>query len=1136
MLHLHFSNRFEQLRETLIEHLAQETPGPFTAQEIIIPSAAVTRHLQWALTERQGICANVNFSYLAQWIWRQIGQIVEIQSESPFAPEVLTWRVYRALGDPEFVSVHAPLNRYLSENNAIRKYDLANRIARLFENYVTYRPHWLQAWSAGQSIRPGRQPAGGEHEPWTHESWQHEPWQHESWQSELWRRIARETATTEEHPGQSFFRLLPTLNADSTALAALPSRAHVFCLPSVPPLYLKMLRGLSSRMDLDLYVLNPCQEYWYELVDRKRLSLLSARGRSEHHEMGNALLAAWGKQTQATIDLLLTGDEVPESLSTDFVEAPAPTMLGQLQNSILNLLDPEPAASAEVVPIEEDDRSLQIDVCHSLQRELEVLHARLQDLLDQPNPPAPEDILVVTPDLQGAAPLIDAVFGTVRDERRLPYVITGLPQRRVNPIARLLDQLLTLALGRHPASEVFDLLIQPAVMRRFGLDLEQAERLREWIKVSGIRWALDGDERQTHELPADERHTFAEGLERLYLAYAMGDEDAAIDFDAHTDLDQDEGVGSLIGAGNPGGSQAPALGIFWRFVQELNRIRRDWQGSKTPDEWHQALSDALTCFAAEDPAWIEEFIGVRRALHRLHTQMIRGGLDDLLPLTVLQEALTEQLEQDAQGGVPSGRITFAAISSLRALPYRNIFVFGMNDGAFPSASRMLEFDLIAAQPQRGDRQRRLDERNQFLDLFISARDRLVLSYTGRNIRDNSRIPPSVLIADLVDQIERIWPGSGRRIIQEHPLQSFSKSDLPTGDLPTGDLETRDLATSGNTPEIATDLLSLEEESDDVEPISPWVQGLPFFNGALPQPDASLRVVSLDRFIEFFSNPARFLLRHRLGIQLTEEDTDLFDEEPFAMDALTRHQLVERLLPKALAGMDANALVRLALAGPELPSGALGSIEANDEAEALYSFAQPIRLGLIHPPLDPITQTFEFDLDGEVWTLHGTLSDLRADGLVRWSFRTARAQDYLSGWIAHLFLCACDEAPGMGPNSKETRWHSRDGIYRLRTVVNPKSILAQLIALYRTGLSQPLHFYPRSAWALAKTEKTTEALRTWQCTRNQPFGESADPAYQLALRGVHNPIDPQFAELAWQIYQPLLDHLEDARPTEFAVTP
>jgi len=1120
MLHLHFSNRFERLRETLLEQLAQEAPGPFTAQEIIIPSAAITRHLQWALTEHQGICANVNFSYLAQWIWRQIGQIVEIQTESPFAPEVLIWRVYRALGDPEFISGYGHLQRYLSENNPTRQYDLASRIAQLFENYVTYRPLWLQAWSAGQSIRAEGQSAGA-----ALQQWQHEPWQHEPWQSALWRRIARETATTEEHPGQSFFRLLPTLHADSATLAALPSRAHVFCLPSMPPLYLKMLRGLSSRMDLHLYVLNPCQEYWYELVDRKRLSQLSAKGRSEHHETGNALLAAWGKQTQATIDLLLTGDEVPESLSTDFVEAPVTTMLGQLQNSILNLLDLDSAMPAEIVPITKDDQTLQIDVCHSLQRELEVLHARLQDLLDQPDPPAPQDILVVTPDLQSAAPLIDAVFGTFRNERRLPYVITGLPQRRVNPISRILDQLLSLALGRHPASEVFDLLIQPAVMRRFGLDLDQIDRLREWIAVSGIRWALDGDERQAHGLPADERHTFAEGLERLYLAYAMGDEDADIDFGEHTPFDRDGALGSLIGAGNPGGSQAPALGILWRFVQTLDRIRREWQESKTPDEWHQAMSDALTCFAAEDPVWIEDFIGVRRALHRLHTQMTRGGLGDPLPLTVLRQALSEQLEQDAQGGVPSGRITFAAISSLRALPYRNIFGFGMNDGAFPSASRMLEFDLIAAQPQRGDRQRRLDERNQFLDLFISARDRLVLSYTGRNIRDNSRIPPSVLIADLIDQVERIWPGSSRHIIHEHPLQSFSNNDF----------ETRDLVASDDAPEIAADFFSANEESDDFESMNPWVQGLPFFNRELPPPDASLRAVSLDRLIEFFRNPARILLRHRLGIQLTDEDIDLLDEEPFAIDALTRHQLVERLLPKALAGMDANALARLALAGPELPSGALGTIEATDEAEALYSFAHPIRQALTPPPLDPITQTLEFDLDGELWTVHGTLSDLRATGLVRWSFRTARAQDYLAGWITHLFLCACDVTPATVPMQKETCWYSRDGTYRLRTVVNPKSIMAQLITLYRTGLSEPLRFYPRSAWALASTGKTTEALKTWQCTRNHPFGESADPAYQLALRGVNNPIDPKFAELALQIYQPLLDHLEDARLSDLEVT-
>ena len=1109
MLHLHFSNRFEQLRETLLEHLARETPGPFTAQEIIVPSAAVTRHLQWALTERQGICANINFSYLAQWIWKQIGQIVEVQAESPFAPEFLTWRVYQALGDSTFISDQSPLNHYLRENDEIRQYELAGRIARLFENYVTYRPMWLQAWTAGQSNRPGGHPVSG-----GPEAWQHEPWQHEPWQRALWMRISRETATTDEHPGQSFFRLLPTLPANSAALAALPETAHVFCLPSVPPLYLQMLRGLSSRMDLHLYVLNPCQEYWYELVDRKRLSHLRAKGRSEHHETGNPLLAAWGKQTQAMIDLLLTGDAVLDCLSTNFVEATNRTLLGQIQNSILNLIDDESGEVSAIQPLEEDDLSLQIHVCHSLQRELEVLQSLLQKLLEAPNPPAPDEILVVTPDLPRAAPFIDAVFGTVRTDRRLPYVITGLPQRRENPIARLLDQLLGLALGRHPASEVFDLLIQPAVMLRFGLDTEQADMLRDWIAAAGIRWALDSDERQAHDLPADERHTFAEGLQRLFLVYAMGGiEGGAVDEIMVDGNGFDLALGLQMQSVSFGNSHDSALGTLWRFIQELDRIRRDWQVPKTAQAWQQAFNDALTCFAAEDPAWTEDFIDVRRTLHRLARQMTQGGMIDRLPLKVVREALAEQLDQDAQGGVPSGRITFAAISSLRALPYRHIFVFGMNDGVFPSASRALEFDLLAAQPQRGDRQRRLDERNQFLDLLMSARDRLVLSYTGRNIRDNSRIPPSVLIADLVDQVERLWPGAGHRITHEHRLQAFRRID-PT-------------IAANSSSEAALKDLDHSDDLDDSEQNPPWVQGLPFFKDTLPLPDASFRQVKLDRLIEFFKNPARFILEHRLGIRLEKEKVDLIDEEPFELDSLQRRQLADRLLPHALAGMQPNALARLALAGPELPSGRMGSIEANDEAEALFSYALPIRQALEPPPLDPITHAFDFDLNGEVWSLNGTLSDIRADGLTRWKFQTPRAQDYLTGWITHLFLCACGEVGGLNLNTQKTRWHSRDGVFRLRTVVNAKSTLSELIRLYRTGLSQPLHFYPRSAWALVKTGKTAEAIKTWRCTPEQPFGESADQAYQIALRGEKNPLDRRFEDLAYQIYQPLLDHLEDA---------
>jgi len=1170
MLHLHFSNRFESLRQTLLEQLALESPDPFTAQEIIVPSTAVTRHLEWALTEHRGICANVTFSYLAQWIWRQIGKIIAVQTESPFAPEVLTWRVYQTLCDAEFLTAHDRLRNYLIENDPVRQHDLASRIARLFEQYVTYRPLWLETWSQGRWIRPASPHGTAIDETSPPRASPDGPWQHEAWQSALWRRIASETGTSQEHPGQSFFRALQSLGNGYPESPALPSHAHVFCLPSVAPLYLSLLRGLSSQMELNVYVLNPCQEYWYEIVDRKRLSALISTGQSGHHETGNRLLAAWGKQTQAHIDLLLSDDNGPEELHTQFLEAPGDTMLGQLQNSILHLVELEatapeqqatpaspPSCSSQSLPVSPSERgtvcgdeSVQIHVCHSLQRELEVLQAQLLALFDQPQPPAADEILVVTPNLVRAAPFIDAVFGTVSSERRLPFLITGLPQRRVNPIARLLDQLLALALGRHPASEVFDLLTQPAVMRRFELDTEQAERLREWLEIAGVRWALDGSERLAHGLPADERHTFSDGLQRLFLAYAMGDGisdrvdlSLCLSPDDGSGNGQEDGVdgleggldgliGERVGAGNPTGTAAPALGVLWRFIQELDRIRRDWQIPKTPEQWHGSLHQALECFAVAELPWVEDFSAVRRAINDLHDHMIRGGLRESLPLAVIREALAEQLDQGAQGGAPSGRITFAAISSLRALPYRFIFAFGMNDGEFPTASPSLEFDLIAAQPRRGDRQRRLDERNQFLDLVISARDRLVLSYTGRNVRDNSRIPPSVLIADLLDQIERNWPGAAARITHEHRLQAFSQTAQP--ELPgvhsDPSAPIRTSALSGIPPgfepaETAEGGLSDDAtEPSDAEDRDNPLKGLPFFTEELPAPDAHFRQVSLPRLLEFFKNPARFLLRHRLGIRLTEEEPELLDEEPFTIDPIRRRILDDRLLPQALGGLDVASLARLARAGPELPSGSLGDLQAQQEAEQLRAFAIRIRRELRQAQQDPVTQDLLFNLDGDSWVLHGTIQDLRAQGLVRWNFGPVRAETYLTGWITHLFLCTSDVDPAM----QETRWYSRDGMYRLRRVTDARSELAKLLTLYQKGLAKPLQFFPRSAWKLISTGKPADALNIWQGNRERPFGENSDPAYQLALRGLQNPLGEAFSELAQTIYQPMLSHLDDER--------
>ena len=91
-------------------------------------------------------------------------------------------------------------------------------------------------------------------------------------------------------------------------------------------------------------------------------------------------------------------------------------------------------------------------------------------------------------------------------------------------------------------------------------------------------------------------------------------------------------------------------------------------------------------------------------------------------------------------------------------------------------------------------------------------------------------------------------------------------------------------------------------------------------------------------------------------------------------------------------------------------------------------------------------------------------------------------------------------------------------------------MAELVRLYRRGLCEPLPFFPKAAWSyVVNGESTFNAQRVWNVTKNTPFAEGADPAYQLAFRGIADPlVDTDFYQLAAAIFEPMLQE-EGAAP-------
>ncbi|MDR1063882.1 MAG: exodeoxyribonuclease V subunit gamma [Azoarcus sp.] len=1119
-----FSNRCENLLDALLTRLSGGRHGPFARSQVVIPGSALRRRIELSMADRSGICAGIDFDYLPQWLGRQVGRIVEAPKASPYVPPALTWRCFAALGEP-WTAQYERLARYLEGADVRKRFELAERLAHLFGHYHNYRPAWLERWAKGKTALTGAKA---------------DDRADEDWQAESWRRI-HDGNEPFSSPFIQFLRCAAQMDDARLATVGLPASVHVFGLPALPPLYLETLRTLARVMDVHLYVLNPCREYWFDIVDMRRLSWLARRQRDLFLDGGNKLLAAWGKQTQAHIESLYEGEH-PALEETAFAPHPARHLLAQLQNAILDLRELE----AGSLRLDDNDRSIEVHLCHSRTRELEVLHDRLLGIFKGPKPPRPDEIVVLTPDLAACAPLIEAVFGAAPPERRIPWRITGLGAAEENPAAQALDWLLALAAGRAPASRIFDLLQHPLVAAHFGLDETGLGQIRAWMDGSGIRWGLDAGQARASGVNGE--YTLETGLDRLFLSWAAGDAAGRAPF-----------AGRVGAAHAPQGSAGLMLGAFWRYACALGRLRAGLLQAHDAEGWRAVLLDALAALTGEAAEHAEEIRNVREAINSLADDIAAGlgAASGTLPLDVIHPALAARLGESVRGGVPGGAVTFSALSALRGLPYRVVCVIGLDYDAFPGRARADEFDLMAARPQKGDRQRHIDERNLFLDIVLAARDVLHLSCVGRSVRDNAELPPSVLIDELLDALAAAcaekpeqpasFARTRARLTVQHPLQAFSpayfvtdKADKRLENFRSEYAEALALRLRREQPLAATAAALERPGGENAERAESGetraIVAPPFFTAPLPPPSEDWRCVNLIQIKRFFNNPGRFLLRERLGLDLPGNgDETLSDVEPFIPDRLARTALAERLLPALLAEENPGSaddetgddvLLAIARAGGEYPASSLGDVALRRELAALREFAARVNAARTQPRLPVHTMKLDFSLDGETWTLQAAFGTLRVDGHLCHRYDEVRMRDYLSAWLDHLTLCAAPP-PGM---TCQTRGLARNGDFALRPLApaDARAQLEKLLALYREGLTQPLRFFPKSAWEYTRYDDEAkgraEADKKWT---GGEYPEQDDDAWRLALRGMDGALDDRFRNNATAIFGVLRKHLDDS---------
>ncbi|KEQ15419.1 hypothetical protein GZ77_01865 [Endozoicomonas montiporae] len=1122
MFTIYHSNQLDVLKDLLVELIRRDPlSNPLEDEQILVQSPGMAQWLRLALADGFGIAAATEFPLPASFLWKMFVQVLpDVPKRSTFNKEAMTWKIMTLLPEMIDQDSFADLRQYLShDHDGVRLFQLSEKIADTFDQYLVYRPDWIAEWTEPSST--GNHPDSIAAE--------------QPWQPELWRALVQKTEELGQnhwHRANMHHRFLEELY-DGDHKNKLPKRLFVFGISALPPHFVETLKALGEQTDVHMLVCNPCRYYWGDEKDPKYLARMTAKQFAANqlvqslpavsnsqqnafiHERlsldnpnrsGNPLLGSMGKLGRDYLHQLHDLD-APEISA--FVDGDHHCLLHSLQNDILELA--EPSGKRSISPT---DQSLMLHSCHSPLREVEVLHDQLLSLFEQNPNLTPRDVVVMLPDVDQYSPWIQAVFGGIGnqepdDSRRIPFSISDRSARNEHPILSGLLHLLDLDNSRCTAPELLELLEIPALQRRFELSADDLDTLRRWVDETGIRWGLNPDHQAHFDLPRRSENSWLFGLRRLLLGYAMpeacGLYDNILPFEAVQ------------------GMSARLAGQLAEFVDHADHLAKTLRQERSIEEWTAYIHDINDRFFLADENDEYALKLVHEALEKLHEQLDDAAYSQPLTRPVLLSYLGDRLSsQRSSQRFLAGQVNFCTLMPMRSIPFKVVCLLGLNDGAYPRSIAPTGFDLIAKHTRRGDRSRREDDRYLFLEALLSAREKLYISYVGRSIKDNTERVPSVLVTELMDYIDQnYWIddlGIKEHLLTEQTLQPFSPDNF-TSDNHNSRFSSQFSYRFNYRFSYAREWLPVARRDD--------IESHAFIGSPLPEQHDKQDVLELSELLRFYRNPCKSFCNRRLKVFFEDDDDTLEDTEPFMIDGLDAYQLKLQMLDDLLEKDHTDDVRKTLKAIGRLPHGAFGDLLLEEHEKSLTGLSEQVksRTANINDNKNANEESVEINLNFGNIQLTGWLKSIYNNSLIRYRPAKVKGKDRMLSWIEHLCLCACSDQPAI------THLLSLEKPLMFHVVEQEDAVelLHELVRYYQQGQNEPLAFFPETAWSWlsADEDKAEAAARsayeggyTHQGERRDTYMNRCYPTLEAAY--------DDMTQLAQTFMQPMLAYLEEVK--------
>ena len=733
MLNIYKSNKIEVITELLAKELIINPPCITEKLDVAVPNYFLGKWLWDQITISNQISALYEFKTISSYTEALLTKIFPAIDMGVWNFDSIKWGIIDSFEELNSYKESLPLsnwiNKYLNNKKIIDGdiHNLTKKIANNFIEYLIFRPEMIANWHRYElSSRNLFNNLNS----------------NEYWQPILYKLL--EKKMTEKPSCLFMMDIINNIKKIHNEENLIPKQIYIISDNNLSRLHVRFYSKLAEFTKVNLYLLSAGDNLWNRInsfegeVDFSSIESKFNLNSSNIEKIFGKFGANYQKLIEESSNIeniKINNNSIYIDPTFSFTSEKDIPLINQIQKRLID-------NSQDDFMINEKDESIIFREHFNQLSQLEYVRNKVIEILEACDDVKYSDIAIVSPQTSLIKPYLRYIFNNeLINGQKLPYLFLEENYEDSSNVYNFLLDIIELANEKITLEKIEYFLSKKVNQNIFDFDVAEKNEIILILNEVGFHWGLD-----TNERLGEEKNTLEWCINRITLGLVY-DEEFSLN-------------NSNLKSFTPKNSSLD-LNKWVKILVQLKQYINLLRGSFNYSDWVKKIKFILNKIRNFNENFNLDIYEINRILDNY---LISSTSDQVIVLNVFREILItciNKLNYRNQSYI--NKILVSDIEKVRLIPRKIIFLINMNSIYYPRLSSNENINLLTRKYLLGDPSSFDREKYFFLELLISCRKQLIVSWVN-NDKDNKILDISFPIKELINYLESFLSVKQRKSI------------------------------------------------------------------------------------------------------------------------------------------------------------------------------------------------------------------------------------------------------------------------------------------------------------------------------------------------------------------------------------